>query len=414
MVLDICTPFQLMRYLVSKHAVVDKIAFYVNQEYTYDHYKNVINRLDPGSCEIILSDRFKEERYDSFVRNLKSNFSDIKFLSSVLYKYKYRVLVTHLFVGGDSFSNDLFFTRVKNSILLFLIKINPVFSRYISTQYFQKKLGVYNIRFTYGVDVKLDGVDKYNYIFDCFFCHGPKDAALFCEYTDADIFQMGYPRYDSFFDRINSSIVRAGLLDLHNCSPDKQTILCVFTVSRYFSTIELYVDVLAQLTGRFNVILRPHPMEINKEFSRYNSKVKKIVDAGIFSVSDDPSQEMADLYLISDYVVCDYGGSIFSALFVNKRILLLNHPDASQDPGIVNTTSMEARELLPSVDYHNKLSIDAIFNDQIFWDRYDVRRKRLRDTFFHASSSSSSDLAANKLLEILSEESSRMTADRIL
>ena len=36
------------------------------------------------------------------------------------------------------------------------------------------------------------------------------------------------------------------------------------------------------ITDKYNVILRPHPLEIDPQFSRYNQKVFDIINSGVF------------------------------------------------------------------------------------------------------------------------------------
>ena len=50
---------------------------------------------------------------------------------------------------------------------------------------------------------------------------------------------------------------------------------------------------------------------------------------------------MSDLYLISDYVFCDYGGSIFSSVYLNKNILLMNNKNFSDEKSLHQSSVTE-------------------------------------------------------------------------
>ena len=137
----------------------------------------------------------------------------------------------------------------------------------------------------------------------------------------------------------------------------------ICTVSSHFSTIETYSRWIKKLTDHYNVILRPHPLEIDPQYSRYKKKVHQIVNSGDFIVNTDAYQNMSELYLITDFVMCDYGGSLFSALYLNKKILLMNHKDAYLDEGIYTSESIELRKYLPSINETDAHGIKELFDD---------------------------------------------------
>ena len=57
---------------------------------------------------------------------------------------------------------------------------------------------------------------------------------------------------------------------------------------------------------------------------------------------------MSELYVISDLMICDYGGTIFSSIYMNK-VLLLNHDEAILDSNTNGSTSIEVN-YLPSIN----------------------------------------------------------------
>lgn len=94
-------PMYFYCYIFNKYKVLNKIAFYINEEYIYDHYKNIISVLDNNYFDIVLANKFKDEKYHVFLNDLESNNQTAKFLDEVFGVYKYKCLLTHTYLGGD-------------------------------------------------------------------------------------------------------------------------------------------------------------------------------------------------------------------------------------------------------------------------------------------------------------------------
>ena len=63
---------QMLRYIYGKQSKVNKIAFYINEEYMFDHYENIMKHLSPNSFDLILHDKFNNKNYDYLIERLKS------------------------------------------------------------------------------------------------------------------------------------------------------------------------------------------------------------------------------------------------------------------------------------------------------------------------------------------------------
>jgi CDP-glycerol glycerophosphotransferase (TagB/SpsB family) len=313
-------------------------------------------------------------------------------------------LVTHLYLGGNTKDSGTIFSRL---LVVFFTIINKIIkvvglSKFKDPpkQYFQNILGLYNIRFMYGADAGGVKFGEYNNLFDIIFCHRPRDSGIIKKKFDRPVFEMGYPRYDNYFKNINNQNLKNTILKKFSCSNNKVTVLWIPTVSEYFSTIETYAKSIQKITDRYNVILRPHPLEIDPQYSRYNQKVFDIVNSGAFIINRNPYQDMSELYLIADYVFCDYGGTIFSALYVEKNILLLNHKDVHMDHGVYGSTSMEVREFLPSINDVEADSIDEYLSDPKFWSKVKQKNNKARRHYFGSSKGNSSKLVGDEFMSI--------------
>lgn len=395
---------KITNYVFDRYKVTDKVAFFINEEYIFDHYSCVMERLDSNIFDIILADKFKQKKYGNLINKLTLNSWNVMFLSDVLYLRKYKVLLTHLYLGGNTASSGTIFLRVKSIIFKLMKTIGIKWSKELPMQYFQNILGVCNIRFMYGADAGGVKSGKYNYLFDEFFCHGPRDSEIIRKAFNCPVYEMGYPRYDSYFDNLNNKELKYSLLKKYSCNHKKPTILWICTVSEYFSTIERYEGLMYSFTEKYNVILRPHPMEIDPQYDRYKKNVQDIVNSGRFIISSDPYQEMSDLYLIADFVFCDYGGTIFSALYVNKKIILMDHDLVSMDRGVYESTSMEVREYLPTISEIKGCDIDRKILDSRFWDNGSENKKKARRKYFGSHEGDSASKTAVRIMDILSYE----------
>ena len=398
----------ILKHLFLKTSVKNKIAFYINEEYILDHYYNVLKKLESNHFEIILPDKFKKKQYQNFINKLKSNLWNIVFLSEVLYLHRYKVFVTHLYLGGNTSLSENFIVKIKYYIYLSIKKIGINLKKKPKEQYFQKKLGLYNIKFFYGADNgnTLGGpnFEQYNEVFDEFFTHGPRDSLIIKKYFQGKIFEMGYPRYDSYFINQKNKELKKKILKKNLCNINKPTILWICTVSRFFSTILTYEKYMKKLTEEYNIILRPHPLEIDINQDRYNQRVFDIVKSKKFIVSDIASQKMSDLYLISDYVFCDYGGSIFSSVYLNKNILLMNNKNFSDEKSLHQTSVIEIRNYLPSINEDEGYNLKNIIKFTLNFKKNRTRVQKARKIYFgNKIDQNCSELVAHRLRKCLKE-----------
>lgn len=360
-----------------------------------------MKRLKRTDFDIILDEKFRNGAYHEFLKKYQKRSWNVLFLDDVMYKRKYKVLVTNHFFGGNSITTS-FISRLFYIIIKSLSKMGLSLKIQVNQQYFQKILGEYNVRFMYGADTGGVKINKiYNHVFDEFFCHGPHDGLIVNQLFAGSIFEMGYPRYDSYFINKDNKDLKNKVIKSLGGDVFRPTILWIVTVSEYFSTIEKYADVMEGLTEKYNVVLRPHPLEINPKSSRYNRKVDEIVRSGRFLISLDASESLSNLYLIADYVFCDYGGSIFSALYLNKKIILLDHEDVTKDTEVYGSTAMEIRKYLPTFSGDpGKLNelLSEIYSDG---REYEATKSIARKKYFGEHGRNSAPRAARRLMDIL-------------
>ena len=207
---------KLINYIFQRYATINKIAFFINEEYIFDHYFNVIKKLDTNHFDIVLDNKFQKNEYKNFINKLNFHSFNVVFLKDILLLKKYKILITHLYLGGDKIDNGTILFRLKTMFFHLMKKIGINWLKLPPDQYFQKKLGLYNIRFMYGADVGGDKFGKFNQLFDEFFCHGPNDSKFIKERFDGVIYEMGYPKYDNYFYNLNNEEFKMDVIKYAN------------------------------------------------------------------------------------------------------------------------------------------------------------------------------------------------------
>ena len=156
---------KLIIYFYNKPKIINKIAFFINEEYMIKHYENIINKLEIDNFALILANKFKHSRYKKFLNELKLRNYNIVFLDDVLHLKKYKILLTHVILGGDTIKPETLLTKFKLSLIKLFNKVGVTFFKSTGQQFFPKKIGIYNIKFMYGMSINFKYVD-YDNVFD--------------------------------------------------------------------------------------------------------------------------------------------------------------------------------------------------------------------------------------------------------
>ena len=354
---------QILANKKPKHKILNKIAFYVYCRTHVDHLKPIYKHLDKNSFVIILPDDL--DLKESLIQegyNVSTSYEII------LSEYKFRCLVS-LYMQLPTWM--LHYIK-KDKISL---NIHTFFSLFTSK----------NTRMVYSLGAlpwnKSNTMLDYDEIFVC----GPYEENIYNQKynSEIEIKQVGYPKFDSFINNNDKTIRNNIELD---CS--KKTILWLPTKDGLCS-IDKYVNIISKLRDNYNVLLKPHPFE-------ENARIKIAVSCGIEVVE---SSDSAPFYQIADFVFCDYGGSAFGALYMDKPILFLSPDNPYKDKHYSN----DSPELIlrKKLLYIDDIKIDELTNllsDKSLWAKQKIIRKELRSIFFTDNYGKSGEYAA-KLLE---------------
>lgn len=255
-----------------------------------------------------------------------------------------------------------------------------------------KRLADINIRFMYAAGKSGWNLREWNRLYDVILCYGPYHAERFLTSTDATVIQMGYPRFDSFFD---GGFDRIRLAESLRCDPQRQTVVWLPTWHD-LSTVGLYDEAIAGLRDRFNVVVKVHPLMAVSE----PSKVDALERLGFNSVIRNAMDNVA-LYRLADYVICDYGGPAFGAIYTDRNLLLLNVTDAPSNEVLGDdSTEMLIRRSIVNLDTTQVSQIDHLLADENLWAEQREERARLRRMFFAPYFGYSSRMAATILENI--------------
>jgi hypothetical protein len=106
---------------------------------------------------------------------------------------------------------------------------------------------------------------------------------------------------------------------------------------------------------------------------------------------------MNKLYKAADLVLCDYGGSAFSVIYLGKKLILLDVPGSKKSPWLRSASNFELHEFVPVVSVENFHTIHNMISDDRLWEAWDDRRAALFRRYFSDYRGTSSLKAAGIL-----------------
>ena len=172
----------------------------------------------------------------------------------------------------------------------------------------------------------------WNKYYDGILCFGPYHENKFKLHHKIPTSQMGYPRFDKFF---NPGYKREDLYEKFKCDPSKNTIVWLTTWSD-LSSIGKYIKAVSSLSSDYNVVIRPHPQIKINDPANYRKLFK--IDVNYI---DDNEDDNVQLYALADLMFFDYGGSMFGALYLNKNFAFLDMKFVSEHNAYLGESSSE-------------------------------------------------------------------------
>jgi hypothetical protein len=355
--------------------IMPTVGIIIDETRQYDYYRSLISLLSPDDVTLIVNDYHETtESHNVFFEEF-GQYTFLMLSKVVKDRLKFSVLLStgnFLIPTSDVVMTKLFFhCFVQRVICLYSFTIGLFFEKSHLADFFSKivgrdlsakghrkldnllcnkiyperLVGQYNILYPRGLDLpKAFPTRSTRKRFDFIFTIGGYDSYLVEKNSDFSFMKIGYPRYDKK-DLPHSE--NRSLHDGFNVDKSKKTILWMPSRLDWLSdpdaNVKAWLRHIEVLSDTYNIILRPHPHRF-----RDNPAYYKMISQSSIVVDTDATRELLGLYSSADLVICDYGGSIFSALYCNKTVVLLNIP--GYPPLLNNNSDVFARNILPNFD----------------------------------------------------------------
>jgi hypothetical protein len=323
----------------------NKIAILINWPREIDMYYELIKSIPSSQTEVIVNniksiERGRNKLSKVIEKILVQKKIKYKLFSNIYKKKKYKILLStgeacSLKINSYSILKfiyahtlGIFFEKFKISkILLFLFgkpytggasncKIGLIW-------YPEKKIGETIVKYPDGMDLKLKfyPYPEYKKIFDIYFTHGNFESKIIKKkFTRKKCVVIGYPRYRNLQKK---KLIYKSLLNQFNLDRKKKIIFWtptnVDTKNEEYSNINLWIKKITSLQDKYNVIIRPHPKTLMAQ-PNIEKELKKLN----YFIDKDPNRKIGELFKVADLIISDYGGTIFSSIYLKKSLILLN------------------------------------------------------------------------------------------
>jgi len=324
--------------------VIDRFGFLIHNPELFNHYRAVWRHLPPGSVDVAVTG--PEHELPDIIAGCERHGLPWRDAREILGRQqRYTTLVSsfpvHYLRGTDS-------------------------------PYLVKSIGQNNLRFMYATGKAGWNFQAWNNEYDTILCFGPYHAERlrFCQH--AIKIQMGYPRFDRFF---NEPIDRAAQLRTMGLDPQRQTVVWLPTWHS-LSSIDAFTSAVASLQNCYNVIVKPHPITITSEPERMqqlqaiNCLIREHIDNVV-------------LFQLADYLLCDYGGSAFGGIYTDRNVLLFDLPNAERDALTgADSADIRLRHDLPHLGIDEVDRLESMLADDTLWYAQREVRAKLSEAYF--------------------------------
>jgi len=389
--------------------IINKVAFLVHEPTLFTHYSSVWAEMKHADFVIVLLYNFNAVNHGIvpgakiFIDKIVELGYEFQYFDDVLrHGFKYKYVVSNHKISGQSCKPSPIHKRFKTKVrvvakhaLNFTFRLCASERRYQvlrndPVQYRPLQIGIYQIRFMYGADIG-DGwsLQGWNEIYDLFLCHGPNDEEQLRKRFRGTTAIMGYPRYDRYF---SSDLDVSNIIKEFKISNTKKTILWMPTLGEGACSIPHYAKAVSGLFSDYNVIVRPHPISFRDEPQNID-----LLRSLSYVIDSDATRDMNELFKIADVVLCDYGGSAFGAIYLDKMLILLDVPGSESYFTVVNSSNLELREYLPIIKPTEAHRLMTLIEDDKQWKTQEGNRRVLFDKYFADYRGSSSHKAAEIL-----------------
>ncbi|MDR2097140.1 MAG: hypothetical protein LBP37_01300 [Spirochaetaceae bacterium] len=172
-------------------------------------------------------------------------------------------------------------------------------------------------------------------------------------------------------------------------NPNKKTLLWLPTHTEISSCIS-FAPIIAKLQNEFNIILKPHVFTYYEK-ANFNDYMRKIIP----EITIINNVDNIKLIPIADFVVCDYGGSVFYAIHADKNVVLLNmsKPELLTGAFAPSVPSNAIRNRIINFYADEEGKFFAELKDASVWEKQKEIRREIRAEFFTENQDPARDIA---------------------
>lgn len=366
---------------------VKKVAFIIHDSISFAHCLNVMLAMPQDSFDIILVD-FKSvfkirDLFSIFThKNIKTSYT--KFLETKKEAFDKLKREKNCQIKNI---NEVFGHRFYSVVVCAHngLECTARLYSFKADKYGISFLGNHRSYFQFTIDICFASTRSRNEVFDSIFFSGNYSKSLCLnslkKINNIHLFSYGSPRFEK---NLTGEI-----------TSDKTTILWIPSHNKETS-LNYFLEQMNFLGQYYKVIVKPHHWcflenkNLKTIIARYeNLKLKNDVDNH-------------ELFASSDYVFCDYGGSVFTAFYYDKNVLFLNAPKIK----MFNSQSPEILLRKEIINFNSDCSgieiLNALKNNTI-WENQKEIRASIRKRFFTITEEPASQKIARKLIEFLED-----------
>ena len=318
----------------------DRIAFVLPSTLLLDHFIDIWLNMSPETIAIVLSEPPNEE---DFTRTFLIDYLLSKGFSSE------SIGKLELIGSANLIENGPYYPVVVSNQRLGLLTSNSV--EHLVQRGFTsadvmdlnsvrgiEAMGRYQVRFPYGGDTSYHwSHGEWNEIYDHFLCIGSQDEArLKVLFPSAEFSIIGYPKYGDFWSP-NSG-------DLGNVQDElygaDNLVTWLPTFSEHNSVVD-WIEIIVEVGTVREVVVRPHKFTA----IHHPDQWEMILDSGL-KVDSFWERDLSSVYQSSATILCDFGGSVTSALYLDKDIICLEVPTMEKEWWAEGSNVVAVREQL--------------------------------------------------------------------
>lgn len=336
---------------MNNNNIIPKIAVLISWPREIDMLLPLIKKIPKKYISVIANNnnsiekgRLKSNKLISIL--LKKNNINFELFSNIYNKKKYKVLISTGETSGEKitlFSLLRFLYAITLGYIVERTRLFIIFEKIFNKPftadglncklglpwYPEKKIGEIIIKYPDGADLKKKNY-PYNFlkkVFDIFLVYTDIEISLIKKKFSSKICKkIDYFRYKNLSNKKKSF---KDFEDNEYYNKNKKNIYWIPTHidlnNENDLNVKLWFKKIIFLRKSFNIIIRPHPKTIIS-----NNNILKELANEKFIIDYNSNRKIGDIIKHSALVFCDYGGPVFSTIYLNKSLVLLNLPNTSK------------------------------------------------------------------------------------